>query len=133
MSTRWRRFRAWAGRVDRSAALTDFQPEGIDLAAEPVRSQIIAAAWPRRFGLRGCVVVGDGDFISREEANARLPRLAADVQVLATHGILHYAFRASDGAEGITRSSLERELEWRRTASRSMRLKRGIRGALHYL
>ena len=130
---RWARFRAWANRLDNSAALTDFKPQGIDLAAEPVRSQIIEAAWSRRFGLRNAVVVEDGEFVARADANARLPDLAADVQVLATHGILQYAFRASDGAEGVTVTSLERELEWRRTASRWQRAKRGVRGALNYM
>jgi hypothetical protein len=113
--------------------MTDFAPAGIDLAAEPVRSHIIAAVWPRRFALSNSVVVPEDQFVSREEANTALGDWAPDVQTLAMHGEVQYAFRASDGAEGVTRESLDRELEWRRTASVFKRTRRAVRNALHYL
>jgi hypothetical protein len=133
MGHRWATFRRWANRLDKSAALTDFAPEGIDLAAEPIRSQIVAAVWPRRFALRSSVVVSDDQFVSREEANTTLGNWAPDVQTMAMHGDVQYAFRASDGAEGVTTESLARELEWRRKEGIVKRTRRAVRNALHYV
>jgi hypothetical protein len=45
-------------------------------------------------------------------------------------GILHPAIH--DGTHGVTRSSVEAEVEWQRTASRGRRLRRSVLGFLDW-
>jgi hypothetical protein len=112
-----------------------WQPTGIDLAEEPVRSEILQRAWPTRMWLRPPIVVLDEDFITQTEAATLLKSRRAPMPAvgsLIARGILQQCFRATDGADGVTRESVREELEWRRTASFWRRLTRRVGGILHW-
>jgi hypothetical protein len=81
-------------------------------------------------------VVTDEDFLSESDANAMLASPHGrwpNVRLLASRGLVQWCYRASDGAEGITRDSATRELERRRTAGRWRRFTRAVGGIVHYL
>lgn len=79
------------------------------------------------------VQIDADDFLTREEANARLGRFAPDVYSLAANGLVVAGGRATDGVLGVSAESLERELQWRRTATPWNWLRRGIATVLQYL
>jgi hypothetical protein len=126
---RWDSFRQWAHRIDQSAE--DWLPPGIELVDESARGSVLAAAWEARKW--GVVVVRDEDFVPRAVANGRFARSARDVREMGSLGYVQYAIRASDGEEGVTASSLEKELEWRRSAGRLRRIGRAIASVVHYV
>jgi hypothetical protein len=129
------RLGASLSRLDRKGPHRDWQPTGIDLAEEPVRSEILQRAWPTRMWLRAPIVVLDEDFITRTEAATLLKSRRAPMPAvgsLIARGILQQCFRATDGAHGVTRESVREELEWRRTASFWRRLTRRLGGILHW-
>ena len=76
--------------------------------------------------------VAESDFMSEEQARCALGlRTRRGVRSLATPRILRPAITC-DGTVGITRRSVEEDLEWRRTASRVKRLRRRVRGLLRF-
>lgn len=78
-------------------------------------------------------VVSPGEFVSQEEAADVLGlRSHLTIGVYIARGILQPA-RTADGNRGVTRSSLDTELEWQRTASTMQRLRRRLGGLLHFL
>lgn len=135
--TRRSRFKRWADRLDSVALREDWLPEGIHLVRDDhLRAEILSQTWPKRFWKRPPKVVPDIDFITRMEASELLksrwsPR--PQVNLLIARGILQPCVRASDGADGLTRSSIATEREWRRTASVWRRLRRRIGGILHWV
>ena len=58
------RLRSWSRRLDDKTLLPDWQPVGLNLAEEPVRSEILRLAYPRRMWLYPPVVVADDDFVT---------------------------------------------------------------------
>jgi hypothetical protein len=133
----WRRFRAWADRLDRRAFQQDWRPAGIELVADDaIREQIQSEARKRRMWTLPPVVVRDDEFMTQGEAAECLRSRAApmpNVGILIARGILQQAFAASDGSEGVTRMSVEDEMRWRRTASPWRKVTRRIGGVLHWV
>jgi hypothetical protein len=70
------------------------------------------------------MAAADADAISFEEAARRLGR--SEVHGLVMRGVLQPAVMAT-GFQGVTRESVDRELEWKRTSSRGQRIRRGAR------
>ncbi len=133
---RFARFKAWSSRLDNNVLMLDWQPPGLDLAQEPVRSEILKHARTMRMWLRPPIVVEDDGFVTAFEAGRLLKSrvgVRPAVGMLVARGFLQQAFRASDGAEGITRESVSAELQWRRSASFWRRLSRRLVGILHWL
>jgi len=87
----------------------------------------------RRWGLKA-PTVERSDFLTQEEAARVLSARAGTLSVgaMIARRILEPAF-LPDGTEGVSRSSVEEEVEWRRTASFVRRLSRRIGGILHWL
>ncbi len=130
------RLGAWSSRLDEKAFHLNWQPPGIELAEEPIRSDILKQARSKRMWARPPIVVTDEDFVTQTEAAVLLKSRAAPmpaVGLLIARGILQQCFRASDGTNGVTQESLSEELEWRRTASFWRRLTRRLGGVLHWV
>ena len=73
------------------------------------------------------------DFMTQEEAAEALGRSTTlGIGLLIGRQILRPAFLV-DGTEGITRESVEAELEWRRSASSMRKLRRALGGLLHWI
>lgn len=130
------RLGASLSRLGQQGSHRDWQPTGIDYVEEPVRSDILQRAGSKRMWVRPPIVVLDENFITQTEAATLLksPRAPMPaVGLLIARGILQQCFRASDGANGVTRESVREELEWRRTASPWRRLTRRLGGILHWV
>jgi hypothetical protein len=84
---------------------------------------------PRRRGGRTIPVVHESGFMTEREAAESLG--IDGVAWRVTRGILHPASLA-DGTRGVTRSSVEAELDWQRTASRVRRFRRALGGLLQW-
>jgi hypothetical protein len=54
------------------------------------------------------------------------------VGLLIARGILQHCF-VEDGLEGVTRASVQEELQWRRTTSTWRKLTRAVGGILHWV
>lgn len=72
------------------------------------------------------VVVRPPEFVEMKEAKHLLQGGTHHRRLLAA-GLLRDAYRASDGASGFTRESVERELRWREQASAWARFRRATR------
>lgn len=132
----WERLRAWSAEQDRQAFKQDWEPSGLDVAEEPLRSQLLERARRRRFWMRPPVIVEDAEFVHHDDAGAqlklkRLPR--PNTNLLAARGFSQQCFRASDGAEGVTRISVAGERAWRDEATTSMLVKRWASAILHWI
>lgn len=135
-SSKWARFKAWSTELDSQALRRDWQPIGLDLAEEPIRSQIFKNAWRSRMWVRPAIVVTDDRFISQTEAAALLKSRAAprpNIGILIARGLIQRCFRARDGADGVTLDSVQEELEWRQSATFWRRLRRRLGGILHWV
>lgn len=134
--SRWSRFRGWAKRLDDSVLQKDWRPEGIQLASPEVQQQILASAHQRRMWTRPPVVAPVNDWVSQPDAADLLKSRAAPlphIGMLIARGLLQQAYRSTDGADGVTRSSVEEELRWRNEAGLWRRVRRRIGGILHWV
>lgn len=132
----WARFREWAKRLDASVLQQDWRPQGLELAAPDVQSEILAKACQRRMWTRPPVVAPADDWLSQPDAAELLESRTAPlphVGMLIARGLLQQAYRASDGADGVTRSSVEEELRWREEANLWRRIRRRVGGILHWI
>jgi len=87
----------------------------------------------QRFGVEAPTVERQ-DFLTEYEAYRalRLPGGPLSIGALKAHGVLQPAFLAN-GTEGVTRASVESELEWRRTTPLWRRCLRRLRHWAHWL
>lgn len=132
----WKRLRAWSAEQDRQAFKQGWEPPGLELAEEPLRSELLERARRRRFWMRPPVVVEDEEFVGHHDAAAylRLKRLRPpSTNLLVARGLLQQCFRATDGTEGVTRSSVDEERAWRDSATAWMLLKRWAGAILHWI
>lgn len=107
-------------------------PEGYVRQSEPVQSDDapeLRRKMYRRWG-NEAVTVERADFLTQEEAAQTLGRLG--VGLLLARRILRPAF-LEDGSEGVTRESVEAELEWQASAGPIRKVRRAIGGFLHFL
>lgn len=123
---------AWDQRFTRRLGLAvGIQPDD----ALPPDERIRRALRRGRFFKRPPVVVEEDDFMSGFEAEQLLRRphrLPPSAPFLCARGILQEAWLRT-GVQGVTRSSVEAELEWRRTASRWRKFTRALGGVIHWL
>ena len=95
--------------------------------------------WQYLQGMKGrgdradALTIADDDFLTREQANTQLGRLAPDVLRLDIHGLVVIGRRESDGLLGVSAASLTREVEWRSTAGPFRWLRRLPRSLGQYL
>lgn len=110
-------------------------PLGLDKVQDPdLAERIRARAWPRRRWTAPPVVVDAEDFLDYEETKRMCGvRTVAGIDFLAARGILQQCFRATDGLEGVTRSSAEVERQWRAEASLLSRAWRRLGGILQWI
>jgi 2-keto-3-deoxy-galactonokinase len=130
------RLRAWAKRLDDAVLKPDWRPEGIELASPEVQQQILATAYLRQRWTRPPIVAPAADWVSHPEAADLLKSRSAPfphIVFLVARGLLQAAYRATDGADGVTLSSVAEELRWRKEASLWRRIRRRIGGILHFL
>jgi hypothetical protein len=93
----------------------------------------IRLAQGRSFWAKPPIVVEESEYLTVGEASGILRlRFAPLINLLLARGILQSCFVA-DGRQGVTRSSVEEEVEGRRTASRWQKFTRRAGGILHYL
>jgi hypothetical protein len=81
------------------------------------------------------VAVDEGDYMTTDEAKIALRSGAAptpNINLLVARGILQPCFVA-DGRQGVTRSSVSAEAQWRRTASRWRKFTRFLGGIFHWI
>lgn len=118
------------GNVERFRGTEPAFLDGLHLAS-PEMQEVIRhkARWK---GLR-CpppTVVEPDDFLTEGEVKGLLQRRVVpgtDYRRLRAIGLLLEAYRATDGEAGLTRSSVERELRWRKRSTRFCRLRREVR------
>ena len=128
----------WLQRVGSRSKLTagfESYPVGLELVADPeVAAEIRRKAWSRRMWVAPPIVVEPDDFLYHDQAQrvAGL-RTPGGVNQLTARGILQLCMRSTDGAEGITRSSAERQREWARSASWRAKLRRTLGGIAHWI
>lgn len=125
----WTRLMEWDKRVSRKLGLRFDDP------AKTPQENIRLAQRRRKYWLRPPIVAEESDFLTTDEAKRLLRSRFAprpSVNMLIARGILQHCF-AEDGREGITRSSVEEEVEWRRTAGRWKKLTRRLGGVLHWV
>lgn len=87
-----------------------------------------------RFTERPPIVAEVSDFMNDGDAEALLresPRLPPSARLLCMRGILQEAW-LSTGERGVTRSSVEAEIGWRRTASRRRKFRRAVGGFVRW-
>jgi len=102
---------------------------------DPSRSpdeNIRRAQRSRRFWLRPPIVVDEADYLSQAEAQEMLGRTTLGLGNLIARGILQHCFVA-DGREGVTRLSVNEELDWQQNATRWRRFTRAVGGILHWV
>lgn len=125
----WRRLSGWVAKKDRETRKEGWEPEGLDLAEEALRSELFQSAFQKRHLLNPPIIVSDEDFVVYERATELLslgwPGLQR-LHWLKNHGFLTYGYRASDGREGLTRQSVQAERAWRESASRWDLAKRAL-------
>lgn len=125
----WTRLVEWDKRVSRKVGVRFDDPQ------KTPEENIHLARRRRRYGLRPPIVVGESDFLTTDEAKRLLRSRFApspNVNILIARGILQPCF-VEDGRQGVTRSSVEQEAEWRRTASRWKKFTRRLGGVLHWV
>lgn len=110
-------------------------PYGLELVEDAdLAASIRDRAWPRRMWLGAPIVVPDDDFVDPESAQRIAGvRSHGGVTLLCARGILRSCYRASDGSEGITRTSSEAEALWKQSAPITHRLRRRLGGILHWI
>jgi hypothetical protein len=89
----------------------------------------------RRHWLRPPIVVEEADYLTTDEAKELLRSKSAprpNINIMIARGILQPCF-VEDGWQGVTRSSVEQEIEWRRTTSRWRKFTRRLGGILHWI
>lgn len=87
-----------------------------------------------RFTERPPIVTDVSDFMSDSDAEAALrrpKRLPSSARFMCMRGILQEAWLPT-GERGVTRSSVEAELAWRRTASTWRKFRRALGGFVHW-
>ena len=125
----WNRLMEWDKRVSRKAGLRFDDPE------KTPKENIRLAQRRRKYWLRPPVVVAEGDFLTTDQAKDLLRSRSApdpNVNILVARGILQPCF-VEDGRQGVTRASVEQEIEWRRTASGWKKFTRRLGGILHWV
>lgn len=88
----------------------------------------------RRFTERPPIVTDVSDFMSDSDAEAALrrpQRFPPSARFMCMRGILQEAWLPT-GERGVTRSSVEAELDWRRTASRCRKFRRALGGFVRW-
>jgi hypothetical protein len=125
----WARLKNWDAPIGRRIGVRFDDP------AKTPEENIRLAQRRRRFWLRPPIVVEESDFLNTDQATEALTGRGApwpNVNLLIARGILQPCFLA-DGRQGVTRSSVDAELQWRRTASRWRKFTRRIGGVVHWL
>ena len=89
---------------------------------------LVVGSAPKSSG-RGVSVVDSSDFMTQREA-AKVLGIDGVVWRL-TRGILHPA-NLADGTKGVMRASVEAEVEWQRTATRWIRVRRSVGGLVQW-
>jgi len=119
----------WDKRVSRKVGLRFDDPE------KTPEENIRLAQRRRKYWLRPPIVVEESDFLTTDEAKRPLRSRFAprpNVNILVARGVLQACF-VEDGRQGVTRSSVEQEIGWRRTASRWRKFTRRLGGVLHWV
>lgn len=127
---------SWLRRAGKPlAAGYESFPDGLDLVADPaLAEEIRTKAWPRRMWFAPPIVVPADDFVDPQEAKRIAGvRTVGGASLLAARGILRHCYRATDGAEGYTRTSAEAERRWKDGSTRWQRTKRRLAGILHWV
>ncbi len=125
----WDRLMAWDRKTSRRLGLRFDDPN------RTPEENIRLAQRRRRFWLRPPIVVDESDYMTTDGAKAALKSRAAPspiINLLVARGILQPCFVA-DGRQGVTRSSVVAEAEWRRTASRWRKFTRFLGGIFHWV
>ncbi len=125
----WDRLMAWDRKTSRRLGLRFDDPD------KTPEENIRLAQHRRRFWLRPPLVVDESDYMTTDEAKAALKSRAGpspNINLLVARGILQPCF-VGDGRQGVTRSSVVAEIEWRRTASRWRKFTRFLGGILHWI
>ena len=124
----WDRLMDWDRRTSRRLGLRFDDPK------KSPEENIKLAQRRRRFWLRPPIVVDEADYMTTDEAKAALRSRAApspNINLLVARGILQPCFVA-DGRQGVTRSSVFAEVQWRRTASRWRKVITRFVGGIFY-
>lgn len=119
----------WDKRISRRVGIRFDDP------AKTPEENIRLAQRRHRYWLRPPIVVEESDFLTTDEAKALLRSRSApspNVNILVARGILQPCF-VMDGRQGVTRTSVEQEREWRRMASRWKKFTRRLGGVLHWV
>jgi len=122
----------WSRMKDADARLSRRVGLRFDDPAKTPDENIRLAQRRRRFWRRPPIVVPEDDFLGLNEAASALGTRHPSLNLLIARGILQPCFLA-DAKEGVTKSSVAAEVEWRRTASRGQKLKRRLGGILHWI
>jgi len=77
-------------------------------------------------------VVPEDEWTSQDEAARELNISHFSLGLLLATGILHPAER-NEGGRGVTRKSVETEVNWRRTATLRQRIVRKVRYIVHFI
>ncbi len=75
-------------------------------------------------------VVRPEHFVPYDEAKRLLQRRSApwpSYKHAQARGLVHLVYRCTDGEEGLSRTSVDQELQWRRTATWGNRFRRRVR------
>lgn len=105
---------------------------GIGRAHPDVQAKILKRGRTMQFWDPPPIVVDDAEWIGLEEANEQIQSRWAPwptIRLCQSGGYVQTCFRVTDGLEGVTRASLQREIEWRRTA----RFRNHVERLLHRL
>jgi hypothetical protein len=125
----WDRFVEWDRRVSRRLGLRSDDPE------KSPEENIRLAQSRRRYWLRPPIVVDDDELIAPDDAKAALRGRwgsGPNIGLLVARGLLQPCF-TRNARQGVTRSSVDAEMQWRLTASPWRRFTRGLGGILHWL
>jgi len=126
----WRRLKEWNANTDRRFGYRFDDPK------KTPEENIANAMKKRQNWGRPPIVVPAEDYMSFEEATRvfkKNPRRGPrNLRMLIARGLVQHCF-VPDGREGVTRSSVADEIEWRRTADLWTRFKRAAGGVLHWV
>ncbi len=120
---------AWDERVSRKVGLRFDDPE------KSPEENIRLAQRRRTYWLRPPIVVEESDYLTSDEAKKILRNRSAprpSVNILVARGILQPCF-VEDGRQGVTRTSVEQEIDWHGSASRWKKFTRRVGGVLHWI
>ena len=103
---------------------------GLELAPPDVQDVIRHKARWKKQWVPSPTVVRPEEFVPYDEAKRLLQRRGApwpSYKHAQADGLVHLVYRCSDGEEGLSRASVDRELQWRHTATRGGRFRRRVR------